>query len=170
MRARDILLEKGTEVVTIDVGQSIHDAICKLNEHGIGALIVTGEGEEIVGIITERDILRMCGDHCVRLNWLPTQEETSCPSLVQDAMTKDLVIGVPDDDPNYIMGVMTKNHIRHLPILDEGSLVGIISIGDLVNTHLEEKVFENRTLKDYISRNLTPTQVKKRREMLEVFD
>ena len=170
MRARDILLEKGTEVVTIDVGQSIHDAICKLNEHGIGALIVTGEGEEIVGIITERDILRMCGDHCVRLNWLPTQEETSCPSLVQDAMTKDLVIGVPDDDPNYIMGVMTKNHIRHLPILDEGSLVGIISIGDLVNAHLEEKVFKNRTLKDYISRNLTPTQVKKRREMLEVFD
>ncbi len=170
MRARDILLEKGTEVVTIDVSQSIHDAICKLNEHGIGALIVTGEGEEIVGIITERDILRMCGDRCVRLNWLPIQEETSCPSLVQDAMTKDLVIGVPDDDPNYIMGVMTKNHIRHLPILDEGSLVGIISIGDLVNAHLEEKVFENRTLKDYISRNFTPTQVKKRREMLEVFD
>jgi CBS domain-containing protein len=170
MRARDILLEKGTEVVTIDVSQSIHDAICKLNEHGIGALIVTGEGEEIVGIITERDILRMCGDLCVRLNCLPTQEETSCPSLVQDAMTKDLVIGVPDDDPNYIMGVMTKNHIRHLPILDEGSLVGIISIGDLVNAHLEEKVFENRTLKDYISRNFTPTQVKKRREMLEGFD
>lgn len=170
MRTRDILLEKGTEVVTIDVGQSIHDAICKLNEHGIGALIVTGEGEEIVGIITERDILRMCGDHCVRLNGLPTQEETSCPSLVQDAMTKDLVIGVPDDDPNYIMGVMTKNHIRHLPILDEGSLVGIISIGDLINVHLEEKVFENRTLKDYLSRNFTPTQVKKRREILEAFD
>jgi CBS domain-containing protein len=85
-------------------------------------------------------------------------------------MTKDLVIGVPDDDPNYIMGVMTKNHIRHLPILDEGSLAGIISIGDLVNVHLEEKVFENRTLKDYISRNFTPTQVKKRREILEVLD
>jgi CBS domain-containing protein len=170
MRARDILLEKGTEVVTIDAGQSIHDAVGKLNEHGIGALIVTGGDEEVVGIITERDILRTCGDHCVRLKLLPTQEETACPSLVQDAMTKDLVIGVPDDDPNYIMGVMTKNHIRHLPILDEGSLVGIISIGDLVNAHLEEKVFENRTLKDYISRNFTPTQVKKRREMLEVFD
>jgi CBS domain-containing protein len=170
MRARDILLEKGKEVVTIDAGRSIHDAIGKLNEHGIGALIVTGEGEEIVGIITERDILRKCGDHCVRLKRLPTQEETACPFLVQDTMTKDLLIGVPDDDPNYIMGVMTKNRIRHLPILDEGSLVGIISIGDLVNAHLEEKVFENRTLKDYLSRNSTPAQVEKRRAMLEDFD
>lgn len=167
MRARDILLEKGKEVVTIDAGRSIHDAIGKLIEHGIGALIVTAEGEEIVGIITERDILRMCGD---RLNRLPTQEETACSFLVQDAMTKDLVIGVPDDDPNYIMGVMTKNRIRHLPILDEGSLVGIISIGDLVNAHLEEKVFENRTLKDYLSRNSTPEQIEKRRAMLDVFD
>jgi CBS domain-containing protein len=80
----------------------------------------------------------------------PKREEAACPSLVQDAMTKDLVIGVLDDDPNYLMGVMTKNRIRHLPILDNGILAGIISIGDLVNAHLEEKVFENRTLKDYI--------------------
>lgn len=150
MRIRDILQEKGTDVVTIDAGLTIHDAIGKLNEHGIGALVVTGEEEEIAGIITERDILRMCGDHCVRLTESPVREETTCPSLIKDAMTKDIIIGVPDDDPNYIMGVMTKNRIRHLPILDDGSLTGIISIGDLVNAHLEEKVFENRTLKDYI--------------------
>jgi CBS domain-containing protein len=150
MRISDILQEKGAGVVTIDAGQTIHDAICKLNEHSIGALVVTGEGEEIAGIITERDILRKCGDHCARLSESPAQEETGCPSLIQDAMTKDLVIGVPDDDPNYAMGVMTKNRIRHLPILDDGSLTGIISIGDLVNVHLEEQVFENRTLKEYI--------------------
>lgn len=150
MRIRDILQEKGTEVVTIDAGRTIHDAIDKLNAQSIGALIVMKEGEEIDGIITERDILRYCGNHCVRLDEGPKREEAACPSLVQDAMTKDLVIGLLDDDPSYLMGVMTKNRIRHLPILDDGILTGIISIGDLVNAHLEEKVFEIRTLKDYI--------------------
>lgn len=150
MRIRDILQEKGTEVVTIGATQTIHDAIGELNKHGIGALIVTAKGEEIVGIITERDILRECGNRCNRLNESPTPEESACPSLVQNAMTKNLVIGLLDDDLNYVMGVMTKNRIRHLPILDDGSLAGIISIGDLVNAHFEEKVVENRTLKDYI--------------------
>ena len=150
MRIRDILQEKGTEVVTIGATQTIHDAIGELNKHGIGALIVTAKGEEIVGIITERDILRECGNRCNRLNESPTPEESACPSLVQNAMTKNLVIGLLDDDLNYAMGVMTKNRIRHLPILDNGSLAGIISIGDLVNAHFEEKVVENRTLKDYI--------------------
>ena len=106
--------------------------------------------EEIIGIITERDILRVCGERCVRLNEPPAREETPCPSLVQDAMTKDPIIGVLDDDLDYVMGIMTKNRIRHLPILDDGSLAGIISIGDVVNAHLKETVFENRTLKDYI--------------------
>lgn len=150
MRIRDILQDKGTSVVTIDAGQTIHDAIGKLNKHNIGALIVTREGGKITGIITERDILRICGDRCVSLNDPPERGKTACPSLVQDAMTKDLIIGVLDDAPNYLMGIMTKNRIRHLPILDDGNLAGIISIGDLVNAHLEEKVFENRTLKNYI--------------------
>jgi len=150
MQIRDILQEKGTKVVTIDVESTIHDAIGKLNEHGIGALIVMGEGDEIAGIITERDILRKCGDNCVHLTEPAKPEKTACPSLVKDAMTTDLIIGVPDDDPNYVMGIMTKNHIRHLPIMDDGNLTGIISIGDLVNANLEEQVYENRTLRDYI--------------------
>lgn len=156
MRIRDILLEKGKKVITIDANRNIHDAIGILNEHRIGALIVTGEDEEVVGIITERDILRRCGDHCVSMNDLITSEESAFSSLVKDAMTRELVIGVPDDDPNYAMGVMTKNRIRHLPILDEGRLAGIISIGDLVNAHIEEKVIKSRTLKDYILRNSSP--------------
>ena len=150
MQIRDILQVKGTEVVTIEAGCTIHDAIGRLNEHRIGALIVTGESEEIIGIITERDILRVCGEHCVRLDEPPAREETTCPSFVQDAMTKDPIIGVLDDDLDYVMGIMTKNRIRHLPILDDESLVGIISIGDVVNAHLKETVFENRTLRDYI--------------------
>ncbi len=150
MQIRDILQEKGTEVVTIEAGCTIHDAIGRLNEHKIGALIVTGEGEKIIGLITERDILRVCGGHCVRLDDPPAREETTCPSFVQDAMTKDPIIGVLDDDLDYVMGIMTKNRIRHLPILDDESLAGIISIGDVVNAHLKETEFENRMMRDYI--------------------
>ncbi len=150
MQIRDILKEKGTEVVTIGPGQAIHDAINKLNEHGIGALVVTDGGEEIVGIITERDVLRICGSNYAGLFEPTVQEESDGPILVQDAMTKELIIGIPDDDTNYVMGIMSKNHMRHLPVLDNGSLTGIISMGDLVNARLEEKVFENRTLRSYI--------------------
>jgi CBS domain-containing protein len=147
MRISDILSEKGSGVVTVGADQTIHHAISKLNQYRLGALVVTGEGDEIAGIITERDILHVCGSRCARLDEAP---EPDCPSLVEDAMTKDIVIGVPDDDLNYAMGIMTKNRIRHLPIMDKEKLVGIISIGDLVNAHFEEKVLENRTLKEYI--------------------
>lgn len=150
MRIIDILNEKGSSVVTIGAEQSIHQAISKLNQYRLGALVVTGDDEKIVGIITERDILHVCGSRCARLEEAPAADEPDCPSLVEDAMTSDIVIGVPDDDLNYAMGIMTKNRIRHLPIMDNEKLVGIISIGDLVNAHFEEKVLENRTLKEYI--------------------
>jgi len=152
MQIRNILQEKKKKiVVTIDADQTIHDAIGKLNEHSIGALMVTTESGEIAGIITERDILRECGEHCRVLQNPSKRAETACPSMVRDAMTKELVIGVPDDGINYAMGVMTKNRIRHLPILENGKLAGIISTADLINVHLEEKVFKNRTLRNYIN-------------------
>jgi len=150
MRVKDILQEKGSGVVTISANMSIHAAIVKLNDHNIGALVVTGENRDIAGIITERDILQNCGTHCGRLKEPLPREEAACSYFVQDVMTKDLVIGVPDDDLNYVMGVMTKNRIRHLPILEKGRLAGIISMSDLVNAHFEEHVFESRTLKDYL--------------------
>lgn len=144
MRIRDILRKKGGDVATIEALNTVRDAISKLNERGIGSLIVTREDGEIGGIVTERDILRECG------NWWTGGEQTAPSTLVRDIMTKDLVIGVPDDDLDYVMGIMTKNRIRHLPILDDGKLAGVISIGDVVNAHLKEMEFENRSLKDYI--------------------
>ncbi len=149
MRIRDILRQKGTHVVTIESDRTVHDAVCKLNEYKIGALVVTDESGEICGIITERDILRQCGERCGHLAREEAQERR-CPPLVKDIMTADLIIGVPDDDLTYVMAVMTKNRIRHLPVMDEGRLAGIISIGDVVYAHLESTEFENRRLRDYI--------------------
>ncbi len=150
MRVADILRDKGSDVVTIEDHRTVHDAICTLNERRIGALVVRGEDGEINGIITERDILRECGERCIYLGRSQEPKESACPSLVRDVMTKHLIIGVPDDDLNYVMGIMTKNRIRHLPIVDEKGLAGIVSIGDVVNAHLNETDFENRMLKDYI--------------------
>ena len=150
MLIRDLLLEKGRNVETIEADQTIHSAIQRLNRHRIGALVVTGGDDEVVGIITERDILMVCGNRCAHLSEPPGETGADCLSLVQDAMTRDVVICLPSDDLNYAMGVMTKNRIRHLPIMENGKLAGIISIGDLVNAHFEEKVLENRTLREYI--------------------
>ncbi len=150
MRISDILRQKGGTVVTIEAHKTVHEAIRKLNEHGIGALIVMEEDGKIGGIITERDVLRECGERCTHLVEALRPEESGCPATVRDVMTKDLIIGVPDDDLSYVMGILTKNRIRHLPVLEDGELAGIISIGDVVNAHVDEKEFENRRLQDYI--------------------
>lgn len=151
MRIRDILRKKGSTVVTVNEDRTIHDAICVLNENQIGALVVTGSDGGITGIISERDVLRLCGERCPALPNPTIPGEDPCPALVKDAMTSDVIIGVPEDALTYVMATMTKNRIRHLPVLDEGKLVGIISIGDVVNAHVEETEFDNRQLKDYIA-------------------
>jgi CBS domain-containing protein len=140
MRVKDILRDKGADVVTIGGTATVHDAIMRLNKHNIGSLVVTAENGIVVGIITERDILREVAERC---------EEVK-DRLVAEAMTRDVIIGVPGDDLAYVMGVMIKNRIRHLPVMDESGLVGIVSIGDVVNASLRKTKFENRMLKDYI--------------------
>lgn len=140
MRIKEILRKKGSEVVTIQPDSTVHEAIELLVEHNIGGLVVTASNGSVVGIITERDILRASAKQSDRLREIK----------VADEMTRDVIIGVPDDDLDYVMGVMTKNRIRHLPVLDESGLVGIVSIGDVVNAHLSQTEFENRMLRDYI--------------------
>lgn len=140
MKVSDILLQKGSEVISIEPDRSVREAVDRLVERRIGALLVL-EGGEIRGIITERDILRETAEHANRLD----------RRKVSDAMTSDLIVGVPDDDLNYVMGIMTRNKIRHLPIIDGNALKGIISIGDVVWASLTEAEFENRHLREYIA-------------------
>jgi CBS domain-containing protein len=142
MTIRDILRGKGTEVAIIHPEATIHEAMTMLVGLRIGSLLVTDRQDKIVGIITERDILRECAAHSERV------KETT----VREVMTTNLIIGVLDDEVGYVMGIMTHNRIRHLPIMKDGKLEGMISIGDVVKAQLEETEFENRYLKDYIQR------------------
>lgn len=142
MKIRDLLRGKGTAVVTIRPEATIHNAMTMLVNHRIGSLVVTDEQGRIIGIITERDILRECA----------ARSEQVKNTRVQEVMTTNPIIGVPDDEVGYVMGIMTNNRIRHLPIMAGERLEGIISIGDVVKAQLEETEFENRYLKDYIQR------------------
>ena len=139
MRIREIVQTKGPFVVTVDPDRTVHDAMKVLVQHGIGAVIVM-RGDEIAGILSERDVLRLGAAS-------PPALQTT---LVGDAMTRDLIVAVPDDDLEYAMDVMTRNRIRHLPIVENGRLAGMLSIGDVVNAVRSKAESENRHLRDYI--------------------
>jgi len=137
---KEILEEKGREVVSVKPDSSIYDAVLAMVDHHIGAVLVIAEDSKLVGIFTERDVLNQCVLRCEELKG----------TRVDSVMTTDLIIGFLDDDVDYLMGIMTSNKIRHLPILEDERVSGVISIGDLVKSRLEKTEFENHYLKDYI--------------------
>jgi len=150
MKIKDILDRKGSAVRTIGPNETIVELIRQLCEHRIGALVVVGDDGKIAGIVSERDVLRETGE-LFRQHAEPARAAAAAaPKRVKDIMTKTLIIGLPDDTVDYVMGVMTKNRVRHLPVVEDSRLIGIISIGDLVNAVLRETTYENRVLMDYI--------------------
>ena len=140
MKISDILRTKGFDVVTVPPQFALLDAMRLLVEHNIGSLVVA-EDKSVEGIITERDILRLGADD-------PQHFRTKA---VEEVMTKDVVVGVPGDSLEYVMEIMTQNRIRHLPVVDDGWLEGILSIGDVVNALRSRVEAENRHLRDYIT-------------------
>jgi len=141
MTLRDILKVKGSQVHSITPEQTVLEAVAFLVEHRIGALLVRDAGGAIAGIISERDVLRECQHHGGELGRL----------RVADVMTRDLIVCAPDDDVEHAMGLVTKNRVRHLPVVERGQVAGMISIGDLVKANLDEAQFENHCLKEYIA-------------------
>lgn len=139
MKLRDILRTKGSDVIQIDPDQPVIDAVRILSEHRIGCLVVTREGD-IRGVVSERDIM----------NLMAAKPKALTDTLVADIMTTDVIVAVLEDDLDYVMNIMTNNKIRHLPIVDDGELAGIVSIGDVVNEVRRSVESENRHLKDYI--------------------
>lgn len=141
MKIRDILRAKGQTLVTTTEEESLATALNKLAQHNISAMPVCDAAGTIQGMFTERDLVRHFCSH----------DEPPQRFKVRDCMSRDIVVGVPDDDVDYIMSVMTARQVRHLPIMQGPRLIGIISIRDLVSAQLEDKQVEVRHLQDYIS-------------------
>ena len=139
MRVRDLLNRKAADIQSTTPSTSLLDAIRQLNEHNIGSLIVM-EGDSVVGIVTERDVLHATGRESGDLHNLS----------VRDIMTTDLITCEPEANVEGIMATMTENRIRHLPVLEEENLVGVISIGDVVKARFQETEAEASQLKEYI--------------------
>ncbi len=140
MKIRDILQVKGSQVHSIEAGRTVLDAVAALNAQRIGALLVHDAEGAVVGIISERDVLRECRHRSADLGRIP----------VAEAMTRDLIICVPDDDVDHAMALVTKHRVRHLPVIDDAGVAGMISIGDLVKASLDAAEYENRYLREYI--------------------
>ncbi|MCP4330958.1 MAG: CBS domain-containing protein [Alphaproteobacteria bacterium] len=141
MNVDKVLQSKGDDVAFIKADSTIGQALAMLKSVGVGALVVSDDGETMDGILSERDIVRSLVDHGNSL----------MDMTVADLMTKSVTACAPDDSIDECMEVMTDNRIRHLPIIVDGRLKGIISIGDVVKARLTELKNEAEALRQYIA-------------------
>jgi len=139
MKIVSVLATKSSDVITVRPDQSLREAVDLLAEHNIGALIVVDEPGRPIGIISERDIIREAA-----------RTETLLGQPVRRVMTKDLITASPEDDLETVLQTMTAKHFRHLPIVDRGRLIGVISIGDVVKAQLDKYQGEVDTLQTQI--------------------
>ncbi len=144
MKVKDILAKKGPHVFTIGENNSVAEGLKILANNNIGALIVLNADGKVVGIISERDYIKLLNKDATLINEL----------LIKDAMTKNVIIVEPEDELSYIESIMTSNRIRHLPVIQNDILVGIVSIGDAVKVQIENLKVENKYLFDYIGGNV----------------
>ncbi len=128
MKIRDLLTMRHRAPITIGPGETVFDAIQKLNKFDRGALPVVTGNDELVGIITERDVVRKCF----------TADGKFINAKITDVMTREVAIGTPDDDLEYAVSVMKQKRIRHLPIVEYPKVVGMVSMRDLLDVELSE--------------------------------
>lgn len=140
MQIGQLLRRKGSQVATIDGGRDVRTALGMLAEHGVGALVVSGDGRRIDGILSERDIARGLHQRGAELLTQP----------VSGIMTGEVHTCVPGATVTELAQLMTDQRVRHVPVVDDGALVGIVSIGDVVKARLDELETERRQLVDYI--------------------
>ena len=138
MRIRDVLRTKGPDVITVAPDTPVQEATRVLVRHNIGALVVS-DGK-LRGIVTERDLLHRASEDIQHL--------ANC--LVREIMTSEVITASPDAEIREVMDIMTEHRIRHLPVMENDTLAGIISIGDVVNALRQSVEAENRYLHAYI--------------------
>ena len=134
MKIRDLLKTKDRPVITVEPNETVSAAIKKLNDNDRGSLSVCGKNGELVGIITERDIVRKCF----------ARIDAFANIKIQDVMAKQVAIATPEDDLDYVISVMKQKRIRHLPIVDNQRVVGMISMRDLLDMQLDQAKAEIR--------------------------
>lgn len=139
MKIANILATKGARVVTARPDQSLKEATMLLTHNKIGAVVVTDASGNLVGILSERDIIRAAA----------TQAD-ALALKIGDVMTRNVITGGPEDDLESVMATMTNRRFRHIPVMDHGKLAGIISIGDVVKNLLDNYEGEIATLQAQI--------------------
>ena len=140
MNVREILSVKGKDVVTIEPNTNLAAAAKLLAERRIGALVVTGPAGRVVGILSERDIVQV----------LAARGIAALETPIAEVMTRKVTTCNPADTIGSIMESMTAGKFRHVPVVEQGRLTGIISIGDVVKHRLKEMEHEQAALRDYI--------------------
>jgi CBS domain-containing protein len=141
MKVSDILHEKGSAVFTVTREDKVSKAVDILGENNIGVVVVLGDVNEVCGILSERDIVRR-----LRESGASALDGTIGACMTPDPFTSDLEATIDE-----LMGVMTQKRIRHMPVVDAGKLVGLVSIGDLVKRKIEQATREAEAMREYIA-------------------
>ena len=149
MKVDTVLKAKGRAVETVRPDQTIVMALHKLTSHGIGALVVSNDGERVAGLIGERDIVRGLNKHGVQL----------LDMKVSDIMFKGFPVCAVDDTLRHVMEQMTATRNRHVPVVKDGKLCGLVSIGDIVKHLVDEVELESRVLRDYVGGRLSKSEI-----------
>jgi CBS domain-containing protein len=140
MRISEVLHAKGADVITITPDDTVRTLVALLTEHNLGALVVSTDGTTVEGIVSERDVVRGLASG---------PEILDAP--VRQIMTTEVITCQPNEHVNTLMHLMTEQRIRHVPVVVEGRLSGIISIGDVVKSRIGELEFERDQLTNYVA-------------------
>lgn len=136
-----ILDRKGHDVFTLDPGATVLDAVCQLREHNIGALVISRTGLDIVGIVSERDVVRRLAD-----------DGSDCLGrTVSEIMTRPVTTCERDATADDLMSLMTAGRIRHVPVVQDGNMIGLVSIRDVVKSYTDELEVKTEALADYVT-------------------
>ncbi len=141
MDLQELLDRKHAPLVYVAASDRLLDAVSRMVEQRVGSLLVQSDDGELLGILTERDVLRFCSERPEQLS----------RARIESVMTRELMVASPDFTIDEAMSLMTEHRFRHLPVLAGGRAIGMISIGDLVKAKLKDVSVEVKYLRDYIS-------------------
>jgi len=141
MRVADVLKRKGATVATLDESATVRELVGVLVDQGIGSVVVLSQAGSVAGLVSERDVVSRLGDEPERLLEQP----------IRAIMSVDFVVCAPSDSVDFVLQTMTDRRIRHFPVLQDGRLVGLVSIGDLVKSRIDDLSHERDQMSAYIS-------------------